>query len=322
MKHDNASNSTLSCLYVTMQIVLRFTKLVLFVLVSASCGKSNKSEQLQLETLAASLEKSNALIEANCSSEMHAFKNRLSDPYENTEAAKDYLSKAEAVNKLTDSIISYLNAAKAKFKNTEQTHITNDDWSTLYKTLKAYRTNILQLDTNANKEFERHLEIINPYFDSTKNDSQNFNDYFFKNTSTNLTIATITVFQNNILIAQSDINGYFNKKCLWNYCGFDQILPVVSQDKSYVKAGENIEITAGIGIFSTRFQPIIKINGIKVSLNVEGFSVYNLKAASTIGTHTIPLEVSFIDFNSGKRNILQKQMKYTVINVDSTINKE
>lgn len=296
----------------------RFILLILIVISTTSC--ENKIEQLQLQTLTASLEKSNAVIAANNRSQMHAFEIRLRNPYENSEDAKNYFSKAEAVNKLTDSVIGYLNAVRVKLKNKEQISITKNDWLVLYKTLKDYQTSILQLDTNVNKEFDKHLEIINPYFDSTNNDTQNFISQFFNNSGTNSALATLTTFQNNILIAQSDINGYFNKKCLRNYCGYDQILPLVSQDKSYVKAGDSLKITAGIGAFTTSIKPIIRVNGANVPLNAEGYYVYGLKVSSKTGKHAIPIVIEFSDF-TGKKNILEKQIKYTVINFDSTLNK-
>ena len=74
---------------------------------------------------------------------------------------------------------------------------------------------------------------------------------------------------------------------------------------SYVNAGEEIEITSGIGAFSKAAQPIILINGKNVSSDADGAAHYKFKASDKPGKHVVPVEINFTD-QEGKNKPLQK----------------
>ena len=61
-----------------------------------------------------------------------------------------------------------------------------------------------------------------------------------------------------------------------------QRLAVISS--SYVKAGQEIEITSGIGAFSKAAMPTISINKKNISLDADGAARYRFKASDKPGT--------------------------------------
>jgi hypothetical protein len=95
-------------------------------------------------------------------------------------------------------------------------------------------------------------------------------------------------------------------------CGRHEIIrPVIMQDKSYVKVGENIKITAGICMFSINSDPQITVNG-KPATTEYGIASYNLKASLKAGGYSVPVKMEYIK-PDGTKNIFIKNIEYTVI---------
>jgi gliding motility-associated protein GldM len=75
--------------------------------------------------------------------------------------------------------------------------------------------------------------------------------------------------------------------------------------------GEEIEITAGVGAYSKSSAPVISINGAGVSLGEEGFASYKM-TASSVGSHSVPVRISYMNQVTGKQEVLEKNVEYTV----------
>jgi|GEM_PF-5053663 len=91
--------------------------------------------------------------------------------------------------------------------------------------------------------------------------------------------------------------------------------PLMSLSSSAVRAGEPIEVTAGIGSFSRRALPEIIINGAKTPLREEGFARYRLKASAKPGRHTVHVRLQYRDVD-GKTVYRERDLQYTVIGND------
>jgi hypothetical protein len=73
--------------------------------------------------------------------------------------------------------------------------------------------------------------------------------------------------------------------------------------------GEELEITAGVGAFSSAALPQISINGSNVGVE-EGQGKYKI-TASGVGSRTVPVVVRYTDQN-GNAQVAQSEVKYTV----------
>ncbi|MGH2553740.1 MAG: GldM family protein, partial [Chitinophagaceae bacterium] len=73
---------------------------------------------------------------------------------------------------------------------------------------------------------------------------------------------------------------------------------------------QEIEVTAGVGGFSTKVSPQISINGAGVAVGEDGAAHYKFTAGA-LGTHTIPVHISYTDQN-GIVQVRDIPIEYTV----------
>lgn len=68
---------------------------------------------------------------------------------------------------------------------------------------------------------------------------------------------------------------------------------IATLSSSYVKAGQSIEITAGVGAFSEAARPRITINGKEVKMDVDATAIYKFIATGAPGKHTVPITFQY-----------------------------
>ena len=93
-------------------------------------------------------------------------------------------------------------------------------------------------------------------------------------------LSLVRKFQNNVRVLENEFINYGNHKVRGYTDGYTQIGVLVGQSSIYLKAGEQIEIEAGIGVFSVSCNPVITIKG-KVFNTGEsnGVAKYNFKTS-------------------------------------------
>lgn len=95
---------------------------------------------------------------------------------------------------------------------------------------------------------------------------------------------------------------------------YDNFRVVVNQNATVLGAGEELEINAGIGDFSSAALPDFLIDHRRVAANPEGVAVYHTRVPSKAGTYSIPLEIRFTD-QDGKPQVVSKTITYKVLSV-------
>ncbi|MEO5562680.1 MAG: hypothetical protein ABIR18_04575 [Chitinophagaceae bacterium] len=93
---------------------------------------------------------------------------------------------------------------------------------------------------------------------------------------------------------------------------YDSYSAIVVQGSAYIRAGEKIDITAGVGAFSKAAMPVITANGKLVLISYDGAEHYTFKASSQPGKHYVPVRIECID-EIGKKQIIERNVKYTVV---------
>jgi len=128
------------------------------------------------------------------------------------------------------------------------------------------------------------------------------------------TVAGLTIlskFQNDIKNAENKVVAECHKKVGEVKVVFDAYAPIVGQSTSYAMPGEEIVINAGVGAYSKAAQPSISIGGSSVPIGEEGYGIYKT-TANGIGSHTIPVRISYFNQITGKQEVLEKNVEYTV----------
>jgi gliding motility-associated protein GldM len=128
------------------------------------------------------------------------------------------------------------------------------------------------------------------------------------------TVAAITIlskFQNDVLRSGNIVADYCQSQIGKVEVILDKFEILTSQNTNYLLPGQQLEIKAGIGAFSSKAKPTISINGVSQQANDSGFARYTTTAGGG-GGGTVPISVSFKDPNTGQVTTKNTTVTYTV----------
>ncbi len=158
-------------------------------------------------------------------------------------------------------------------------------------------------------EFEKIIPIKSK--PSVLSNKEMTEDNYFKNSTTLGALAMLAKFQNDVLNTESLMIIYFNSHVSSYTDSFESYSAIATQSSSYVKAGDSIEIFAGVGAFSVASNPSITINGHKMIIGEDGVASHRLKSSQKPGKYTVPVVIEFIK-PDGSPLKMSKVLKYTV----------
>ena len=126
------------------------------------------------------------------------------------------------------------------------------------------------------------------------------------------TVAGLTLlskFQNNVKNAENQVVTFCHEQIGAVKVKFDKTGVLIGQSANYVMPGQEIEVTAGIGAYSSAAAPQISINGSSVQvIDGQGKSKFQ---ASGAGPHTVPVTIRYKD-QDGNEKTETKNVEYTV----------
>lgn len=96
--------------------------------------------------------------------------------------------------------------------------------------------------------------------------------------------------------------------CNYLYFKFSALAMLSS---SYIKPGQSIQVSAGIGGFSSTSKPTITINGKRVPLNDEAVAQYSFKPTGKPGKYRVPVTIEFTK-PDGEKFTLSKNPEYII----------
>ena len=91
---------------------------------------------------------------------------------------------------------------------------------------------------------------------------------------------------------------------------FDKVGIIIAQSATIIKAGDKIEITAGIGTFSMAGNPKITIHGKLIQME-NAVASYKFKTPLKAGKYFVPVKIEYTDLK-GMINVKMDKLKYTV----------
>jgi hypothetical protein len=92
---------------------------------------------------------------------------------------------------------------------------------------------------------------------------------------------------------------------------FDALHSIMTISSSYVKAGQSVEVTAGIGQFTKVAKPHITIDGKEGKLDDGGVAVYTFSAKGKPGKYQVPVIIEFYN-PDGTLATLTRQLEYVI----------
>jgi hypothetical protein len=175
----------------------------------------------------------------------------------------------------------------------------------LYTMLADYKKNLLAIDPSIAEKFSKTLQI--DLSEPTGKDGKK-KDWDIANFNMVPTVAGLTILsklQNDIKTSENNVVAHIHEQVGKVEVIFDSYAAVIGQSSNYLMPGQELEITAGVGAFSKNAQPKISIGGSSLSIGEDGTAHYKTMANS-IGTHTVPVNISFFNQTTNKEESISK----------------
>jgi gliding motility-associated protein GldM len=209
-------------------------------------------------------------------------------------------------SKLNDSVQDYradnLDASTRLFE-------TNGKGPELKERLDKYKEDMLSIDPAIKAEFQNIFPVNTVPPPSQEGKQKDFTQTFFHMTPTVAALTILSKFQNNIKNAENMEATFCHNQIGAVEVHMDQVGVLVGQNSNYLMPGQQLQITAGVGAYSSAAAPTISINGSGVKVD-QGQGTYST-TVSGAGEHTVNVNVSFLDEN---KHLVTKSVpvKYTV----------
>ena len=275
-----------------------------------------------------SLQNSSANLTAANATLYASLTDKLADP-KTAEKAKIWEPKAEQAKKLSDDFMTYLDGLKTDLKkNSDLTMVDgkesfkedNLDAATrlfdnqgkgkeLESKLAGYKKAMLDIDPDIRAKFEKTLPIDTDAPVGQDGVKKDFTTGYFHMTPTVAALTLLSKFQNNIKNAENQVVTFCHEQIGAVKIKFDKTGVLVGQSSNYIMPGQEMEITAGIGAYSSAAQPKISIAGANSAV-VDGKAVYKV-TASGAGPHSVPVTVTYLD-QDGVSQTKTETVQYTV----------
>src|SRR5581483_747103 len=135
-------------------------------------------------------------------------------------------------------------------------------------------------------------------------------NYFAKSSSL-MAMLMLNKIENDVLTTEHSLIEYCNKHVVSTVESFDVFRAIATLSSSYVKAGQPIEVYAGVGSFSAASKPTIIINEKPIKLDVDATATYRFTATGKPGKYVVPVTIKFTR-PSGDTIEISKQLKYII----------
>jgi gliding motility-associated protein GldM len=291
-----------------------------------SCTNNSKNNLTVFKALDESLVRSNYLLGISCENTCRVMEDKLNDPSTNYRATVWY-AKAMQIQKLSRGVINYIEDLKMELKKeaglTEEGIFKEGDLNIVnrffsknakgeefFTRLQKYKKDVLAIDDLIMNEFEKTTTLTTKEFDVSKG-GKTFTETFLNEVTTIEGLTMLSKFQNNIRVIESRTILFCREQIPSSERFYEYYNGIVSQNSSCVKTGEEIEITAGIGAFSSFPKPEIIIGGRKIPIDETGAAISKFKAIGKPGKHFVPVQISYTDQDGNKRT-MTKTVEYTI----------
>ncbi len=242
------------------------------------------------------------------------------------EQAAKWAPKAEQVKVLSADLNKYLEGLKddlrkgSNLKEDGSFKEDNLDASTrifetegrgaeLKKRLDDYKKAVIAIDPEF-KQFETNFPVSTDGVIGKEGKKKDFTASYFHMTPTVAALTILSKFQNNVKNAENTIVNYAHSKIGSVQFVYDKFAAVVGQSSNYLMPGEKMQITAGVGSFSSAAQPQITIGGAAVPINADGVAIREF-GADGVGTKSVPVTVTYTK-PDGTKESKSYDLKYTV----------
>jgi GldM N-terminal domain len=310
--------------------MLRSIIVVSFAFIFSSCSHKSDSTLAVFKATEEGFIQSNSVVSNSSFVIYKELDSKLTKP-ESARQASVWQPKAMLIKEKSAGIIRYLDSlivelkkeAGLKLVNMREVYreddldavsrlfISKNTGEELFEKLQNYKLDVLAVDPELNKQFGSNSIIISRCFELEGEKQKDFTKTFFDRIPVITALAMIRKLENNIRVLENEFITYCNHKVAGYTEAYTFISTLIGQSCKYVKAGDNIEIQAGIGAYSLTSNPKVTIMGEDIDCKENGFASYKFKTPNKAGKYSVPVKIEYTDYDGTKKVILQK-VEYTV----------
>jgi len=262
----------------------------------------------------------------------------LASKAETAEKGTFWLGKAESAASMSKNLFTYITNLKDKilkaadgdpndpskaFKEDNLEIVTRimvkeGEGKKLLQMLTDYKRDVLGIDPAIKTEFEKSLQIDLETPPSSDGSKKDWDVSYFNMVPTVAGLTILSKFQNDVRTTENKVVNFCHNQVGKVEVIFDSYAAVVGQSSNYLMPGQELEITAGVGAFSKKAQPQISIGGSNVAIGEDGTAKFKT-AGGGVGSHTIPVSITFFNQNLNKMETIQKSITYMVGQANASI---
>jgi gliding motility-associated protein GldM len=304
----------------------------MYLVLTAMLALNVSSEILNaFKVVDGSLLNSNSVIDNSSKGSIDAIEAAKKDPGMAEKAAK-WKPVAEQAMRLTQEMSAYIDGLKDSLKRESgynpgngDTTFKEDDLDAatrlmdthgkgkdLHDRLEAFAKQIVEVVPADQRRglAKMPIDLTIPR-STTGSTNNNWTTSYFHMTPTVAALTMLSKFQNDVKRSGNLVVDYCQQQLGKVVLVLDKFVPFTSQNSQYLLPGQEFQLQAGLGAFSSQVKPTVTINGQSQVVNDEGYVDYKEMAGGG-GTKTFNVVVNFKDPNTGESKTINKTVSYTV----------
>lgn len=307
---------------------------MMYLVLTALLALNVSSEILNaFKTVNESISTANSVVDAKNAAVFTAFKDAMEDP-KTRQNAEIWLPKAQEAQKLSAEVSKYIEDLKLELKKEskgenlgtpeEKFSIDNLDASTrmlvegpkgdeLLAKLTDFKNKILAVVPEQKESFSTALpiDLTIPKSQTGSTVQSDWKSAYFRMTPTIAALTILSKFQNDVKNSEAIVVDHCYQQIGKVKFKLDKFEAFAGTNSTYLMPGQELQITAGIGAFSTDALPSVTVNGSSVALGPDGTALYKT-TVNGAGEHKVNVVVNYKDPNTGEDKSVTKEVKYTV----------
>lgn len=313
------------------------------IIVLLLVGCQERENVSQLKAINQSLELSNDIIQGDCKLIYEVMQEKQKDP-QTAMTAQIWGPKVEQIYVQVDSILAKIESLKNDLlKGTDSLreeksavikvlHEPNGGGFALLNRIAAFKDSVpvifnvdeFKVDnpihyTNLYRDIIRILAavpLLGGYEDSlVKNQHTQYTKKWlednFTGSSSLMSLVMLNKIENDVLATEKVLIEYCNNQTVNMHHGYEAFHAIASLSSSYVKRGQSIEVTAGVGAFIAAARPRITINGTEIKLDNNSTAIHSITPIGNPGKHSIPIKIEY-DRPDGSSITVIKDLEYII----------
>lgn len=283
-----------------------------FVVAVSLVGCRQRENVAQLKALSNSLQYANEILKEGNHQLSEALISTVNDPSTHSLGIM-WEPRGNRIKKKADSIVEMIEDLKANLPEQKDRNY-NGAGNTLLIKLSAFKDSlpeIIHVEDFKEIPFKYvsiKKDVINlnkivpllPGYTDSLNDTQRkkyakgWLEENFSGTSPAMAMVVLNRIESDLLTTTKTYMDYCLSQTVVMRCGgYTEFHPLASLSSSYVKQGQSVEVTAGIGSFSAAMRPQIFINGKEISLTDYATAVHRFTASGKPGKHNVAVKIKF-----------------------------